>query len=162
MRAQEKEMIWKELDKSLIFTGVKAERWQEVLQQAGSALQQKGYAKDTYIEALLEREVRYPTGIDIRGIGVAIPHTDPCQIKKEGLAILTLASPVTFGKMGTEQGHVNVSLVFVLAVKEPGSQIERLRQIMNLIQDREVLKKLQCASKVQDVIDVIREKEETP
>lgn len=160
MRKQEKEKIWKGLDEALLFIDMRATCWQEVLQQAGETMQQNGYAKESYVQALLEREVRYPTGIDMGGIGVAIPHTDAYQIKKEGLAIITLASPVLFGKMGSEQGEVEVSVVFVLAVKKPGSQIERLRQIMYLIQDKEVLKKLQCVSDKQDVIAVIREKEE--
>lgn len=160
MKPQEKERIWKGLDEALLFIDMRATCWQEVLQQAGEALQQNGYAKESYVRALLEREMRYPTGIDMGELGVAIPHTDASQIRKEGLAIITLASPVVFGKMGSEQGEVEVNVVFMLAVKEPGSQIERLRQIMYLIQDKEVLKKLQCVSDKQDMIAVIREKEE--
>lgn len=153
-------MIWKELEETLIFTGMKARNWQEVLRKTGAVLQEKGYAKDSYINALIQREIKYPTGINMGETGVAIPHTDPDEVMKEGIAIAVLTDPVAFGQMGTEQGTVMVKLVFVLAIREPGSQVERLKQMMQLLRDQEVLEQLKNASDSRTVINIIREKEE--
>ncbi len=153
-------MIWKELEETLIFTGMKARNWQEVLRKTGAVLQEKGYAKDSYINALIQREIKYPTGINMGETGVAIPHTDPEEVVKEGIAIAVLTDPVAFGQMGTEQGTVMVKLVFVLAIREPGSQVERLKQMMQLLRDQEVLEQLKNASDSRTVINIIREKEE--
>ena len=153
-------MIWKELEETLIFTGMKARNWQEILQKTGAVLQEKGYAKDSYIDALIQREIKYPTGINMGETGVAIPHTDPDEVMKEGIAIAVLTDPVAFGQMGTEQGTVMVKLVFVLAIREPGSQVERLKQMMQLLRDQEVLEQLKNASDSRTVINIIREKEE--
>ena len=154
-------MIWTELEETLIFTGMKARNWQEVLRKTGAVLQEKGYAKDSYIDALIQREIKYPTGINMGETGVAIPHTDPDKVMKEGIVIAVLDDPVAFGQMGTEQGTVMVKLVFVLAIKEPGSQVERLKQMMQLLRDREVLEWLKNASDSRSVINIIREKEES-
>lgn len=153
-------MIWKELEETLIFTGMKARNWQEILQKTGTILQEKGYAKDSYTDALIQREIKYPTGINMGETGVAIPHTDPEEVVKEGIAIAVLTDPVAFGQMGTEQGTVMVKLVFVLAIREPGSQVERLKQMMQLLRDQEVLEQLKNASDSRSVINIIREKEE--
>lgn len=153
-------MIWKELEETLIFTGMKARNWQEILQKTGTILQEKGYAKDSYTDALIQREIKYPTGINMGETGVAIPHTDPEEVVKEGIAIAVLTDPVAFRQMGTEQGTVMVKLVFVLAIREPGSQVERLKQMMQLLRDQEVLEQLKNALDSRTVINIIREKEE--
>ena len=154
-------MIWTELEETLIFTGMKARNWQEVLQKTGEVLQEKGYAKDSYIDALIQREIKYPTGINMGETGVAIPHTDTDKVMKEGIAIAVLDDPVAFGQMGTDQGTVRVKLVFVLAIREPGSQVERLKQMMQILRDREMLERLENASDSRSVINIIRKKEES-
>ena len=154
-------MIWEDLDESLIFTEMRAQNWREILQRAGTAMQQNGYAKKTYVQALIDRESRYPTGIDMGETGVAIPHTDISEIKKEGIAVVILKDPVAFGQMGTEKDTVMVKIVLILAIKESGSQVENLKQIMGVIQDKDVLHRLKNARDCQSVIDIIRQKEES-
>ena len=80
-------MIWKELKDTLIFLNLKAADNKEVLQIMGDAMIQEGYGEEGFTEALLEREKDYPTGLDVDGIGVAIPHTDAEHVKKEGISI---------------------------------------------------------------------------
>lgn len=153
-------MIWKDLDEALIFTEMKARNWREILQRTGTVMQQKGYAKESYVQALIDRETRYPTGIDMGETGVAIPHTDTSEIKKEGIAVVILKDPVAFGQMGTENGTVMVKIVLVLGIKESGSQVERLKKIMSIIQDKNILHRLENVRDYQSVIDIIRQKEE--
>ena len=86
-------MIWKELKDTLIFLNLKAADNKEVLQIMGDAMIQEGYGEEGFTEALLEREKDYPTGLDVDGIGVAIPHTDAEHVKKEGISIAVLNQP---------------------------------------------------------------------
>ena len=89
-------MIWEELKPQLIFTDLEAKTYEDVMDQVGEAFIQEGYCKETYKEALKEREAEYPTGLDIDGIGVAIPHTDVSHVNRQGTAIAVLKNPVTF------------------------------------------------------------------
>lgn len=152
-------MIWEELNKQLIFTDLEAKTCEDVLDQVSEAFIQEGYCKDTYKKALKVRETEYPTGLDIDGIGVAIPHTDISHINKQGTAIAVLKKPVTFVQMGTDDETTEVRLVFMLAVKEPKTQIDRLQAILGIIQDKEVLKKLLEAKNKEEIIEIIKEKE---
>lgn len=152
-------MIWEELNKQLIFTDLEAENCEDVLDQVGEALIKEGYCRDTYKEALKIREADYPTGLDIDGIGVAIPHTDVSHVNKQGTAIAVLKKPVTFVQMGTDDETTEVRLVFMLAVKEPKTQIDRLQAILGIIQDKETLKKLLEVKNREEIIEIIKEKE---
>ena len=152
-------MIWEELKESLIMMDLEASSSQDVFQKLGSALTREGYTKDSYIEALSEREKNFPTGLDINGIGVAIPHTDVSHVNKPGIAIGLLKNPVSFIQMATDDEEVKVKLVFMLSVINPEVHLEELKQILAIIQDTDVLKKLTEAEEKQQIINIIREKE---
>ncbi|MDO4941807.1 MAG: PTS sugar transporter subunit IIA [Lachnospiraceae bacterium] len=154
-------MIWEELDRELILTELEAENFEEVFEKLGGVVTEVGYAKDTYVRALINREKEYPTGLDASGVGIAIPHTDISHVIKSGTAIAKLTKPVTFIQMGTEDEEVEVQLIFMLAVKDPKSHLTKLQTIITMIQDPEFLKKLIEADDVDSIIEIIKEKEGT-
>lgn len=154
-------MIWEELKDSLIFTELEAHSYEDVMKQVGEKLIQEGYCKATYTDALIEREKEYPTGIDVEGVGVAIPHTDTSHVNHQGIAIAVLNQPVTFMQMGTDDEFVDVRVVFVLAVVNPNEHIEHLERILAIIQDKDVLNRLQKVSDVKQIIEIIKVKEDT-
>lgn len=153
-------MIWEEMKESLIFLNLEAAHSGEVLKKVGTALICEGYAEETYVNGLIEREENFPTGLNIDGIGIAIPHTEAYHIKKEGMALAVLKTPVRFYQMGTDCEHIDVRLVFMLTVKDPGRHLNRLQRILDLIQNRSVLEQLLKAKDEKEIIQIIRKKEE--
>lgn len=154
-------MIWEALDSSLIVIGLDADENKDVLKKLGSVVVKAGYAKESYVDALIVREEEYPTGLDVDGIGVAIPHTSVDHVNKVGIAIATLNSPVTFVQMGTDDETVAVHLVFMLAVVDPNAHIDQLQRIVEIIQDKAVLESLRKAKDPEEIIHIIKKKEET-
>lgn len=152
-------MIWEELKESLIVIGMEAASSQDVFAQLGGALTKEGYTKTSYVAALAAREKDYPTGLDINGIGVAIPHTDVSHVNKAAIAIAVLKEPVKFIQMATDDEEVKVKLVFMLSVVDPDAHLEELKQILAVIQDTAVLEKLTEAKEKQEIIEIIKEKE---
>lgn len=152
-------MIWEELDKSVIVPDLEAETWEDVMKNLGQKLIDAGYTKDSYIDALIAREKDFPTGLDIDGLGVAIPHTDVSHVNKAGIAIGVLKEPVTFIQMGTDDEEVRVKLIFMLAVTDPNAHIDELQKIIEIIQDKKVLEKLFTVTDKETIIEVIKEKE---
>ena len=63
-----------------IYLDIEASDYKEVLQIMGGILLEKGYVKDYYTDALLEREELSPTGLPVEPVSIAIPHTDPCHV----------------------------------------------------------------------------------
>ena len=152
-------MIWEELDQALIFSDMEAQDYQEVMKKLGGAFIENGYAHECYIDALIAREKEFPTGLDVNGIGVAIPHTDVSHVKKPGVAIAVLKQPVDFIQMGSDDDIVKVQLIFMLAVVDPSAHLERLQRILQVIQDTEVLEKLLKVKDQKQIIEIIKEKE---
>ncbi|MEE8885428.1 MAG: PTS sugar transporter subunit IIA [Eubacteriales bacterium] len=153
-------MVWEKLKDSLIFTNLEAKTTADVFSIMGGELTRQGYAKDSYVEALNTREAEYPTGLDIDGVGVALPHTDVSHTNNTAIAVATLRNPVVFNEMGgEEEDKVNVNVVFMLCVNDPGGHMDVLQRVVTIIQDKSVMTKIQNAGSKDEIISIIRDKE---
>ena len=110
-------MIWEDLNENLIMPDLKAGSSDEVFQQLGGLLVSEGYCKSSYVQALIEREKDFPTGINMGNIGIAIPHTDKEHVIKGAVAIGVLKEPCISIRWETNDENVEAKLIFMLAVK---------------------------------------------
>lgn len=152
-------MIWEEMDKNLILTGIEADSPNEVFELLGQRFIDLGYSEADYVDALKEREAQFPTGLDIMGFGVAIPHTDAGHVRKETVGIATLQHPVRFIQMGSVDTEVMVHVVFMLGIRDPKSHIQKLQRILRIIQDDSVLSDIKLAKDSDEIIRLIKQKE---
>lgn len=128
---------------------------EEVLKTISSILINKGYVKESYCNAILEREKIFPTGLSTEFIGVAIPHTDSIHVNKEAIAVGILKNDTKFFHMGTEDEGVEVRIVFMLAIKNPEEQLKTLQMIIELIQDSDVMKNILECTTVEELYSII-------
>lgn len=126
----------------LIIINLDSSEKEEVLTIIAKKLISKGYARESYLKAILNREKDYPTGLPTSGVGVAIPHTDIEHVIKPGVAVATLKNPVKFNVMGNPDEQVDVKLVFMLAINEPNTQIDLLKKLVSIFQREDLLLKL--------------------
>ena len=156
-------MIWELMSPTFIFPGLAAKNYEDVMAQVGGALTREGYTKDSYVDALIEREKEYPTGLDVDGFGVAIPHTPVEHVNKTAIAVAVLKDPVEFTAMGTDDEFVQVKIVMMLAIAgkpgEHGAHIDELQRIMAILQDTSLLEKIRDAKDADEVIELVKEKE---
>lgn len=152
-------MIWEDLNKNLILLQAEATSPNEVFDELGNRFIQEGYSTQDYVHALKRREAQFPTGLDINGFGVAIPHTDAGYVLKECEGIMTLKEPVTFIQMGSDDIQVQVKVVFMLAIEDPKTHIQKLQQILRIIQDNKVLEKIYQAQSKEEVVQIVKQKE---
>ena len=151
-------MVWEKLKKEPIIPGLEAKNSDEIFEALGGELVKQGYCKESYVQALKDREAEFPTGINMGEKGVAIPHTDVSHVNKKGIAIATLKEPVSFIEMGTDDEYVKAQVIFMLAVDEKG-HLELLQAILGILQDQETLTKLTEAKDAEEIIEIIKEKE---
>lgn len=151
-------MVWENLREDLIQIQMVAETSADVFRQLGRPLMEKGYCKATYVDALIEREKEYPTGLAIGSYGVAIPHTDKTHVINGTIAIATLKNPVTFIEMGADEA-VPVKVVFMLAVDGKQDHIDLLQAVLAVFQDVNVLERLMEAKEAKEIIEIIKNKE---
>ena len=69
-----------EVREDLIFIDLDCDSREELIKYISDQMMNVGKVKDTYCNAVLERELIYPTGLNTGDIKVAIPHTDPVHV----------------------------------------------------------------------------------
>ncbi|SHM83599.1 PTS system, galactitol-specific IIA component [Caldanaerovirga acetigignens] len=143
------------LNEELILIRLEAEKREEVLKALANLLISSGYVKESFLEAILEREKVFPTGLPTEGVGVAIPHADIIHVVKPAIAIGVLNKPVKFSIMGNPEEEVDVKLVFMLAINEPTMQINLLKSLVSLFQDKKLLHQLSETKNKKELISIL-------
>lgn len=129
----------------------------------GGNLIREGFAKESYVDALKDRERDYPTGLvmDADGLAIALPHTAIDHVNKAATSIARLKNPVEFHVMGGDKDETcQVQLVFMLCVDDPNAHLDGLQRIVTILQDREFLKKLKDVKTNVELIDLFKNKED--
>lgn len=152
-------MVWEQLKENLIFPELEVKNSSEIMEEMGAAFIREGLCKESYINALINRESEFPTGIDVDGFGIAIPHTDVSHVNESGIGIATLRKPVKFIQMGTDDEEVETRVVVMLAVDNPQKHLSTLQSILEVLQDKNVLYQLSNAKEKKEVIEIIKNKE---
>jgi PTS system galactitol-specific IIA component len=143
---------------NLIVKKINKTTWQEVLIELSEATINAGYAKSGYDRAIIEREIKYPTGLHIPQISVAIPHADAEWAIKPSVTIGILENPVAFKPMDGQGGDVPVELVFMLTIEEPKDHIEFLRAFSTVMGTPEILVEFAESGQADPLIEKIRKK----
>ena len=133
------------LDENLIVLGADAETDEECIILAGQLFQKYGYVEKGYADAVVAREKEYPTGLPGDGISIAIPHTNNKFVNRPCIGVVIPKEPVIFGIMGTKEDKLSCEVIFPLVVKDSDMQITMLQEMMKIIQDGELLKKIHDA-----------------
>ena len=63
--------------KENIFLNFDANDRKDFLSKISKILFEKKYVKEGFNDSIIEREEKYPTGLDFGEYKIAIPHTDP-------------------------------------------------------------------------------------
>jgi PTS system galactitol-specific IIA component len=143
------------LDKSVINLNVKAVDSDDVLAQMSDVLKEAGYVKDTFKEAIIEREKTFATGLPTDFRGIAIPHTSTEHVNQAIVSISVLEEPVSFKMMGNHDETIEVDLIFMLALKEAHAQLQMLQNLMALIQDQDLLSQARSAGSEDELMTLL-------
>lgn len=145
------------IDEELVFVGLSGfNNKEEILKNIAEKMVEQGYVKESFTQAILDREKIYPTGLQSSSLGVAIPHTDSEHVNSQAISIATLKEPVTFIHMGSDDIEVTVKIIFMLAIKNPKDQLTLLQKFMDILQKEEVLNKIANSEKKYEVIDLLK------
>lgn len=143
-------------DQSLILRIDGAKTCTEILEKMCDYLCEKGIVKETYKQAILDREANFPTGLNVGGINIAIPHADVCHVNEASLCVGILDAPVDFHAMDEPDDLIPIYLVIMLVLTEPHGHIEMLQKVVALIQNQEEVKKIISAENNAEVEALIK------
>ncbi len=129
----------------------------DILKMIGNKMTELGYAKESFKEALLEREAKYPTGLRIEPYSVAIPHTDPGHIYNPCICVVKLKEGVEFHEMVNTQALVRVNFIFCIALPEGEKQTNVLQHVMGIAGNREMMEALNKAENPEEIYRIVCE-----
>lgn len=148
------------LDRKLIAFDVDAGTSDEVIQYGAELLYRNHYVKEGYADAVREREKQYPTGLPGGRISVAIPHTTCGLVNKPAVAVIIPKHPVEFIQMGTRDERIRCAVIFMLVIKNPDEQLTMLKKMMQVIQNGDLLQKIQATRDKAKIIEYLRSLDE--
>ena len=139
------------LAKDNILTGLKTESKDDAILRAGHLLEQKGYVRKGYADAMLKRENESTTYM---GMGIAIPHgTDEAKkdIIRSGIVILQYPEGVDFGD---EKAYL------IAGIAGKGDEhIEILASLGETFEDEDKLKSLMSAEDPNIIYNILNNNE---
>lgn len=129
----------------------------QAIRELNEGLVASGHTSAEFGTDACQREQAFPTGLPTLPVAVAIPHADPAHVLASALAIGTLKSPVQFSQMGTDGSvRLDVSILFLLAIKETEKQVEMIQQLMAVIQDADTLTAISKAKQAGEIASIIQ------
>ncbi|MDR0850918.1 MAG: PTS sugar transporter subunit IIA [Clostridiales Family XIII bacterium] len=140
----------------LVFYDFEAADASELIRKLGAEFERKGFVKDTYVDAVAARELEYPTGLQLDGFAVAMPHTSGVHVNTPAIGVARLKHPVTFGHMGDPEHLVEAELIFMMAILDPDDQIEWLRSVMKVFTNKEMMSELCFANNREELLEAVK------
>lgn len=114
----------------------------EALECTAQILLDQGLVKESYLQAIKEREKDFPTGLEFENYSIAIPHTDTRYVNSEAMVINILENPVKFEQMAAEGLYTDVNIITMLAIKNKENQVPYLQALIDIFQDKHKVNKL--------------------
>lgn len=143
------------LTRELVFNNLAIDDFESAIQIMGGKMLELDYVHDTYVDAVIQREKGFPTGLQMERYGIAIPHTDREHVKKSAIAVASLQKPITVKSMIDPTKDVQVQLMILMAVEDPEGQVKMLGKLMGLFQDVETLQRLEAAGCEDEMFDIV-------
>lgn len=108
----------------------------------------------------MEREKNYPTGLVLEEWNAAIPHVTSDHVLSSAMGIAVLDTPITFQRMDDDVETVEVKVIFNIALDANGKQLDILQEIMGMVANADVMRRLVQAETPEQVIEILKQKGE--
>lgn len=144
------------LHEDLVLIDYEANNQDDLLISLSKILIEKGYVKSSFTKGILDREKIFPTGLNTEGVKVAIPHADAKHVNIPAILIAKLKKPIVFKEMSSGTDDIEVSLVFMLAIKKSEDQPNTLSNLMTIFSNGEILKSIYMSKSASEIIEKLK------
>jgi PTS system galactitol-specific IIA component len=144
------------LRKEFILLDMDCKDSQEAIRTLAQTFVRYGAVKESFVEAVLEREKNYPTGLPAVAFDIAIPHTVSKHVIQPVMAVGILRKPVEFHQMGSPDIILHPQVLFMLAISDPKEQLSLLRRIMKLLQNEKLLNGVKSVRTPEEALQLLQ------
>jgi len=142
------------IDKDLIFLDPKVQSIDMLFKLICAELEKRGWIGTDFFNSLIERERRFPTGLNTGKIKIAVPHTDPDKVIIEGMTVAVIKKPLDFAEMGHHGKRLlPVNIVFLLLLKK--GRVEFYQKLLNKIKNSDILLKIYESGNKRDTCQIL-------
>lgn len=133
---------------------------EEFFNKVNEELKRLDYVESSFLDAIKDREKKFPTGLQTNKYCIALNHVDSCHVKVNALFIYKLKNKILYKKMDNPAEEFPVSYVFVLLIKDHDLQVKAISELCKLFTNDEFMDSLNKFSSKQDLLNFIKRKEE--
>lgn len=137
--------------KELMLLDLEVETAEDVIRSLCSRLEECGHISAQHVHAVLQRELQYPTGLPTKPFAVAIPHGEAEGVNQSAIAFARLKQGVIFKNMVNSAEGLDVKLVFLLANRDPETQVSALRKLSEVFSEPDILEELYKVASEEEV-----------
>jgi len=131
------------IDDQLIFIDIPTKNKTKILSNVLCEMEKLGYITTKYKKSVFDREKLAPT---LLNKNIAIPHGNPSEVNKHGIAIIKLDSPIEWS-----DGNM-IEIIFLLALKEYDR--EMFLRIYNFAENARNIQKIKLCKTKDDIKEV--------
>lgn len=125
---------------------------EEYFDSLSDVLLERGYVKESFKEAIKQREKEFPTGLHAIGGNVSIPHVDAVHVNKEAIIVTFFEQPVDFIAMEDMKTKIPVTIAFMLLLSDGNKHIDCLQELISLFTNPE-FQKLKKTSNIFELLE---------
>jgi PTS system galactitol-specific IIA component len=145
-------MLKQYLCDDLVFRDKEYKDYEDLLSDVMKTLVDKKCVEKEFEEALIEREKEFPTGLQLDGYAVAIPHGGSQYVLKDFISLVTLKNPIKMNRMDNPEEALTVDILFIIGFGKSETHLQCLKQLMGLIQDPKVIEDLKKGTSIMSVL----------
>jgi PTS system ascorbate-specific IIA component len=140
-----------QLPESAIVLGAQADDWRAAVRLAGAALADSGAALPGYADEMIRMIEEHGPYVVIAP-GLALAHARPGpEVLADGLAVVTLSTPVFFGHPHNDP----VCIVVGLAITHSDAHLATVAELANIFNDSSAIDSLAAATTVAEVQEIM-------
>lgn len=141
--------------KENIYLNVEGNTFEEVLKNVTKSLEEKGYVKDTFYQAVLDREKTFPTGLEFPDYNIAIPHTDSVHVNTNSIVVVKPKNSLVFRDMGTNSKDLDVKVLLLLLISKNEDQVTVLSGIIQKFANPECYSNILASTSEEEIHEII-------
>ena len=141
----------------LVFFDFEASDRVDFFTKMSHILMDKGYVKESWLDAIMTREKNYPTGLAFEHISVALPHVDPEHLVKPYIAVIKPKEPVIFEGMAGIGGDIPAELIVNLGLlAHAEGQVAVLQALMGVFMEEDTVADIRAQTPPEGMVDTMK------
>lgn len=141
--------------KENIYLDIEGSTFEEVLKNVTDSLVERGAVKESFYNAVLEREKVFPTGLEFPEYSIAIPHTDSIHVNTNSIVVVKPKNSLVFRDMGTNSKDLEVKVLLLLLISKNEDQVTVLSGIIQKFANAECYKEILASSSEEEIHKII-------